>query len=690
MVRPAALKLALVLALLLVVGSSTSARAEFRSTHEFELTLAKDGDLQVTETIRLSGDYSSAPLTRSFWLKGAQGAWPLQQRIDKISVRDSEGKSLRFRWRKYETRANIDLVELPKSGVLVMRYLVHRPLIVSKSQVNWQWNVTGYDWRGTVSEVRIRLVHPDAPTPIDSKFQYLLGYSNDQALHVDSSADGSALLWAFSPEAPPDTPIQISLDVIRGSVGPVPAEWYWIDFAKLTRVPLIALVLLFVLGVVLMISRPKDVIAATSVANAIPGVAAMVSAFGLSSYWYFENTQRAAGNDFSGEFIVNIGLAGFLLLFAWKQRKTLAQRQRAAYFTQFAFPSVLLVAWPLAFVDYGMVIFPLLSFPLYFYWPRRKIALEFGVGAHRISEEVGGRAQVSVADLASHFKITRTALLHALKLNPHLPVVVDHAHQMVLSAEAAAMRKELCVCTYCGGATEVAGMGVQKCGYCSRQFTSNKKRRSEKPLPLVIETLAIFFETMATGGYFFAGTIALAALVMETVDGSIVAGVVGGVIAGGIFCIPALLVSKLASQLRKGQGIGGATFLLLLTAWLIAPLVVLMKLRSKRVQFFTGAMSTKELGAELKTRGEWSLKEFADYLQTNQEDAAELAQYLAVNQIVDAVYDRREARLVDQALYRAMAKEGSCTRCGGFFGVQSGRATCHFCGDSPRAASTHS
>jgi hypothetical protein len=564
---------------------------------------------------------------------------------------------------------------------LVLRYRVHRALNFLDDQVNWQWTVTGFDWKAKVTQVKVRLVHPGAPSPIDSKLQYDVGYGDD-AFKSTARADGDALLWEFSPNADPDNPIAISLDVIRGSIGPVPEDWYWVDFAKLTRVPLIALVLLFVLGLVLMVSRPKEAVAATRVSNFLPGVAAIISAAGVSSYWYFENGHRSAGDDFSGEFIVNVGLAGFILLFAWKQRRTLAQRTRAGYFSQFAFPGVLLVAWPLAFVDYGMIIFPLLSFPVYFYWPRRKIALEFGVGAHRIAEEVGGRAEVSVAELAAHFKISRPTLLQALQQNPHLPVVVDHAKQMILSAEAAAMHKDLCVCTYCGGATDIAGMGVRKCGYCARQFTSSKKRRSEKPLPLVIETLAIFFETLATGAYFFAGTIALAILVMEMVEGNVVAALVGAAISGGIFSLPALLVAKLAAQLRKGKGTGATTFLLLSTAWLVAPLVVLWKLRSKRVQIFTGALSSKELDAQLKAQGEWSLKAFADFLQSNQEDAAELAQYLAVNQIIDAVYDRRGSRLVNRALYRDMAKEGSCKSCGGFFGIQSGRATCHFCGNT--------
>ena len=47
--------------------------------------------------------------------------------------------------RHYEDRANVDFLEIPESGVLVLRYRVHRPLVISENQVNWQWTVTGFD-----------------------------------------------------------------------------------------------------------------------------------------------------------------------------------------------------------------------------------------------------------------------------------------------------------------------------------------------------------------------------------------------------------------------------------------------------------------------------------------------------------------------------------------------------------------
>lgn len=670
------------LTIALICLLSASARAELTSTHSLELTFQAGGDVDVEETISLQGDWSSAALTRSFWLQAAQAAWPLRQSLQNVSVRTAEGHDLDYRVRGYEDRANIDFVEVPESGVLVLRYRVHRALDFLTGQVNWQWTVSGYGWKAAITEVRIELNHPDTPAAIDSQFAYHVGYSDENA-HQNVSADGGeSLFWKFQPQAQPDEPISISVDVITGSLGPAPASWFWQDLARLVQIPLIAFLLLVLLAMPLILLRPAAVVAVTSVSNFVPGVPAMIAAFGATRYWYFEQGHRSAGDDLSGEFIVNFGLAGFVLLFAWKQRRVLRQGIRAAYFSQLAFPAVLLIAWPIAFVDRSMLIFPLLAFPCYLYWPRRKVALEFGVGAHRIAEEVGGRGEATVSELAGHFRITPDGLLKALQQNPHLPIVVDHKRQVVLSAEAAALHEELRVCTYCGGGTETLGMAVRKCGFCDREYTSSMEHKADKPLPLVIETLAIFFETLAIGLCFLAGTIAIAILVMDTVAGDVVEGLIGGASSGGIVCIPAVLSWTLASGLRLGKGLGTTQLLLLCCAWLIVPLVVLWKLRSRRVRIFAGTFDVGEISTQLADKGEWSLSEFADYLQSNQEDAAELAQYLAVNQIIDVVYDRRAGRLVNRSLYRDIAAEGSCHRCGGFFGVQQGRATCHYCGAS--------
>tara|TARA_R110002096_G_scaffold292224_2_gene486610 strand:+ start:53748 stop:55979 length:2232 start_codon:yes stop_codon:yes gene_type:complete len=681
------LKVALFVALFTALLASLHAcpvMAEPRSAHDLQATLRSDGDIEVVETITLSGDWSKTKATRSFWLLPADDAWPLRQSVQDVGVFDEAGAALAFRERAYEDRSNIDLLELPESGTLVLHYRIHRPLTLKASRAEWQWMVTGYSWKAEVSSVRLRLSAPHSLAT--ASLTYASGYSDAPATSAEFSEDALGITWDFKPGAAADEPIRIALGLPKGEIGAAPSNVYWRDVMKLCRIPLAALVLLFVLGFILIVAYPWRAIVITGFANVVPGLVALISAFWVTRYWYFEQGHRGVGDDFSGEFIINFGLAGFVVLFAWKQRRVLAKGKRAAYFAQLAFPAVLVVAWPIAFVDRAMLIFPLLALPTYVYWTRRKIALEFGVGAYRISEEVGGRGEISVAELAEHMRLSEPSLLKALRQNPHLPVVVDTAHQMVLSAEAAAMHDELRVCTYCGGATEVAGMAVRKCGYCEREFTSSKKRRTEKPLPVVIESLAIFFEMLTSGAFFLAGTIALAIFVMEAVGGSLIDGLVGAVIAGAICCIPAVLLSAMGSGLRKGQHVGVAKIVLVLFSWLLLPLFVLRALSSKRVGIFTGAVDTKELAKRIDEQGELTLPEFAHYLQSNVEDAAELAQYLAVNQIIDIVYDRRDSRLVSRKLYREIAKEGSCTRCGGFFGVQQGRATCHFCGEAPRTA----
>jgi hypothetical protein len=660
------------------------AHAELKSEHAVQMRMLLDGDVEVEETITLHGDWKKVALTRSFWFRPAQSAWPLQQTLADVSLRDLEGRALAFRERYYEIRGNIDFLEIPASGIVVLRYRIHRALVFSEKQVNLQWNLSGYQWNASIENIQLRLLHPDPSLLEGAVLHYQAGYGSESH-RADSVPEGDRLLWNLPESYPPDEPISISINVLAGNIAAPASESYWRELATLVRVPLAALALLFVLALILLFSRPSAVIVTTSITNFVPLVPALLAAFGATHYWYFEKNLQSSADNFSGEFIVNFGLAGFVLLFAWKQRKTLLEGKRAAYFSQLAFPAVLLVAWPIAFVDRSMLIFPLLAFPVYLYWPRRKVALDFGVGAHRIAEEVASRAEVSVGDLAIHFQITEQSLLRALEQNPHLPVVVDHAHKRVLSAEAAAMREELRVCTYCGGATEILGMATLKCGYCEREFSSAKARRSEKPLPLVIETLAIFFETLAIGALFFAATLTLAILVMELMDGGGIGGVIFAAFGGAILSVPVFLIDGLASGLREGRRILIAKLILLCFAWLIAPLVVLWKLHSKRVRIFTGAFDVGELAKQIEERGEWSLKEFAAYLQTNQEDAAELAQYLAVNQIIDAVYDRRGSRLVNRRIYRDIAKEGSCRQCGGFFGVQQGKPSCHFCGASPVA-----
>jgi len=662
----------------------TPARAQLQSAHDVQASVRIDGDVDVVETITLAGDWSETPVTRSFWLLPADDAWPLRQSVHEVRVFDEAGTALDYRERSYEDRANVDFLELPDSGRIVLKYRIHRPLALHSSRATWNWMVTGYAWKGEVTSVRLRLSGPHA---LDSaSLQYAMGYSDDPAQQVEPSTDAEGATWEFLAEAPPDEPVRIAIGLPRGDIEAATSKVFWNDLMQLSRIPLGAFVALLALGFILIVAYPWRAIIITGFANFVPGAVATISAFGVTRYWYFEQGHRGAGDDFSGEFIVNFGLAGFVMLFAWKQRRVLAEGKRAAYFAQLAFPAVLVVAWPIAFVDRAMLMFPLLALPVYVYWLRRKIALEFGVGAYRISEEVGGRGEVSVDELAAHLRLSPDSLLKALRQNPHLPVVVDTAHQMVLSAEAASLHDELRVCTYCGGATEAAGMAVRKCGYCEREFTSSKKRRTEKPLPVVIESLAIFFETLTSGAFFLAGTIALAILVMEAVGGSLASGLIGAAISGAIFCIPAVLLSSMGSGLRKGQRVGWAKLVLLLFFWLLAPLFVLRALSSKRVRIFTGDFDTTELATLVGEQGEMSLPAFAEYLQCNLEDAAELAQYLAVNQIIDVVYDRSKSRLVSRRLYRDIAKEGSCTACGGFYGVQQGRATCHFCGAAPAKA----
>lgn len=93
-----------------------------------------------------------------------------------------------------------------------------------------------------------------------------------------------------------------------------------------------------------------------------------------------------------------------------------------------------------------------------------------------------------------------------------------------------------------------------------------------------------------------------------------------------------------------------------------------------------GTLDVDVLKTALNDAGELSLDELARLLDAPFEEAAEVARHVSASGAIDAVYDRAGARLVQRALYRDMAKDGSCDACGGLVGVVDGQVTCPFCG----------
>jgi hypothetical protein len=98
------------------------------------------------------------------------------------------------------------------------------------------------------------------------------------------------------------------------------------------------------------------------------------------------------------------------------------------------------------------------------------------------------------------------------------------------------------------------------------------------------------------------------------------------------------------------------------------------------MQLHFGKLDPKQIEKEIAERGELSFAELADLLETSLDEAVELARYLAGNDLIDAVFDRVGRRLVARKLYATMAREGSCTNCGGILGVVGGQVACHHCG----------
>ncbi len=678
-------------ALALLWATRAHAQEQQRSTHTIHYAVLQSGDVQVEEKISIAPTRRSSPVTRSLWLQRAAHAWPLLQRIDEVSVVDSSGAPLSFRKREYEERVNVDFREIPSDGTVVLRYRVHRALDVSGPVAHWQWNVSGHSWGASLSDVEIRVTSVSHSGKEEVALVYRVGYdSESDSVPVSAVLAGAETVFSFSPHAPVGEPVSFVLVLPSEGLGPVPASWFKDDLLLLFRTSAILFALVLGLAFLQVFLPSHTVIAMTQITNFAAVVPAWLAAYGATVFWYYEPGDRGVGNDFIGELFVNFGLAGFILLFAIKQYKLLGEVKRSAYFAQLAYPTVLMVAWPIALVDRSMLVFPLLALPTFLYWPRKKVALEFGVGAHRIAEMVVADGEITFAELAARSGMPEKRLVLVLEQSVGLPMVMDYNRRRVMSAAVASMRKGLQVCRHCGGASMTGSAAQMVCGYCKREYASSHKEESETtaPMPVVVETVSTYFETLGNGVLVLAFVIALAIFSMELMGGSLVGAVIGAAVAGVAVLIPGAVMHTIADALRKGKGIAFLRFLMLLAFPLIFPFFVWLRLGSRRVQLFSGATDVKELEKALEKDGEWSLQAFAAYMQTNQEDAAEYAQYLVANQLIDAVYERRHSRLVSRALYRDIAQEQDCKNCGGYFGVFDGKALCHYCGHGPTTFSS--
>ncbi len=668
------------LAVLATTGCGWEKKGQGSAAIAITASVANSGDISVTETFTLTRSKTGTltPLSRRFWVNPA--TFPLRQHVVDVAVTGANGDALRFRRRSYGDWINVDLLEIPPGDqtTVMLTYTVKRGLTLSAGKATWRWTLVGAFWNVPITSLELAVSLPANVDPKQVSQRAELDYAEVKGLKP-TTADG-VTRWRLTKPIPPNRTLDWTLSFPRGDIQA--ATGYGKDLFNAISLVLLGAGLLLVIALVLLVLPTRWAIAATPVANAI-AVAIALGALGHNAYyWYFEAGYRPG--EFDNVITEQVMFAGFIVILvgmAAAQHRALRAGKRSAYFSQFALPVALALPMPMYPTNPMLAFLPVLGLPMLIYWYRPSIALHFGAGMHRLLEHVNTEGEVGFSGLAAKLGIPETQLARLLADRPGLPVVVDFGSRMVYSPAAAAIRRDFLICSTCGAGTEIKGQELAACGHCGREYAASRKAKPQNPTPVFVDAIASVVHMF--GMFFIAWAVLLAV-------GFSLLGLIGGgglviaVVAGVVIAIPGVVLVGTSGDFRKGTPSTVVTVALLLTSPLVFPLLAYLRLKRRRIQLFFGEYKPVDIAKQLGAKGELSLDELAALLETNVEEAAEVARYLAGNDLVDGVFDRHGMRLVARAAYRTMAQEGSCNNCGGVLGVIAGQAACHYCGEPAR------
>jgi len=671
------LRIAWVVLVLVVpaAGGCGGSRGHGSALVSITATVTPAGTIRVSERIELRRDAGGAlsSLSRRFWVEPA--AFPLRQQVTNVQVHDGDGKPLCYRQRAYGDWVNIDLLQIPEGSpaTLVIDYTIKRGLKLHGDTAIWDWDWLGQFWNVRVDRLDVAVSLP-AVVQLD---QVTLNAQLDYADYAGSKPvmDDGVYRWHTAGPIPPDKRLVWQLRFPRGNI--VAPSGYAADLVTAAGVVLWVLVLLVVFAVALLFIPARAAIATTPVYTAI-GVATAVMVLGKNAlFWLHEARYRPGELDnIATEQVGFVGFVVILVGFAVVQAYFLRRGRKHAYYAQLALPIALFVPAPMYSTNPQLLLCWLLGLPLVIYWCRPAIRLHFGVGLHRLLERVTTEGEVSFDALAAALQISPVQLARILERRPGLPVVVDFDRRRVFSPSVAALQADVMICATCGAATQARGMDMVSCGHCQREYAASRKARPRNPVPVFVEAMAAVVDMF--GAFFLAWSALLLVTfsVLALFDGDLIASIVIALIVA----LPAIPLFHVSRSLRSGKSVTGFTILCILAAPTIVPLFALVRMRRNRIKLFFGSYRPELIGKKVAAAGEVSLDELAAMLQTTVEEAAEVARYLAGNDLVDAVFDRHGRRLVARAAYCDLAAEGACKNCGGVLGVIDGRAACHFCG----------
>lgn len=597
-------------------------------------------------------------------------AW---QRIGDLRVTGSKGELLRSRLRTYREWANIDLLQIPADGRVRLQYTVYgiqsRRGLLKIRLIGLQWNLPAAELSGEVV----------LPQPADG---LQAGLERDWNAVPDAQIEirGRTLKFRFPGTVARDKTVDLLLKNFRWPE-PVPSAGLR-ELVRQNRVPLAALaavLLLSVAGLFVPARAAAVLMRGLNWGVLLPAGLLLVSPV---RYWFYEFSVR--GGDYSNS-VTEIFASGVFLqvlfFFIYYLNKQLKALSAKGWYLQFGMGAVLFVMLPMPHT--GTLLLPLCGFLPLIFWMRGDLSLLFGIGVFRVAAFVQTRGEVPLSETAREFGLTPEQLRRVLEGAPDLPLAADYRNGILLSPENAALKENLQVCRWCGGAEILSpGAGMVECGYCGHSWTDRSKPVvREKPVPLAVQTGAVLcsalgYAVLGLGVFLWAVFFLLGLLNKDGFFLSLGLSLLLGALAGA----PGWLLLRLSRRLSAGSGLRALRWLLLAGAPLVMPLLLRSRLRSRRVLLHFGLLDLAAFEQELKKNGELSLQQTAAWLECSPGEALSFLIHVTGNGVLDAVYERKRQRLVDRELYRKLAEDESCDACGGLYGIVNGRVACQYCG----------
>jgi hypothetical protein len=658
--------------------------------------LLPDGALSVAETVTVAPD-DGAPFVRTLFTPVVPGALLAHAVLEDVAATRSAGGGgtlTRHAWGEDRTTLAYAPSPVPtEPWHLELRYRLRG--LVADGAAGGTDELT-LDWLGglqprAVERLRLELRLPESVPPQEAAVEgYVLGADYEELDPARLERAGRTIAASFE-GLPPQASVRWRV-TWPGAALSTPGATTWLRdlLRQAAPVPLLAGAFLLV-AVVLLFLPPAAAVMVTKLWHGVLALLVVWLHGALLVYWFVGRPDLPSGELLSSalsEAIGALGLVGFVVLFLARQVRDLRPGARAAWGLEAAVPVALLAMAPYASVEPAFAFLWLAALPIPLYWTRQRVALWFGAASHLVVERVTAAGALRLDDLARDLGLDARALSTLLARQPELPLVVDHEQRLVLSAAAAAQRRDLAVCPSCGGATGTGGQDRVACRYCHRSYAESRAAKPRRPVPFLVEALARLPETGAWVAALWGALLLVAFVVIEAAEpeGSVAEGLgLGAVVAGALGAL-AWALRRAAAALRAGRGYRPLRAVLVALAPLGVPLVALRRLRSRRVQLHFGRLDEARLADEVERRGELSFAELAAWLGCDLDDALETARYVAANDRIPVVYDRVGQRLVHRQVWAALAAEGACAACGGELGVSGGAVVCQHCGARPPAA----